>query len=99
MNEEPQIFNRVIFNKPVMSWDKPIEQEILEFTKHMAESMEKVSSKPRETGWFANNRLQEDAQRMADAYRTIQRHIEKEIKIRSELEQAKLNVSKEETSL
>ena len=68
-----------------MSWERPIEEEILTYVRHMAENMESVASKEKETGWFANNRLQEDAQRMADAYRTVEHHIEDEIKIRKSI--------------
>ncbi len=71
---------------PKMSWEKPIEEEILIFVRHMAEAMECTANRERETGWFANNRLQEDAQRMADAYRTVEHHIEDEIKMRKLVE-------------
>ena len=81
-----QIFNRVVFDPPKMSWNTPIEQEILRFTKYMAKTMERVANRPKETGWFANNRLQEDAQKMADAYRRVQKHIEWEIEIRGKAE-------------
>lgn len=68
------------------SWHKPIEEEILNYVRWMAESMESVASN-RETGWFANNRLQEDAQRMANAYRTVEKHIIEEIKLRKSLKE------------
>lgn len=67
------------------SWEKPIENEILNFVRHMAESMESVANHNRETGWFKNNRLQDDAQKMADAYRTVEKHIMREIKLRANL--------------
>jgi len=72
-----QIKKKIKFN-----WETPIHIDILEFSRHMAESMEQVASRPRESGWFANNRLQEDAHRMADAYRTIEKHILNEIRMR-----------------
>lgn len=70
------------FKLPKMSWERPIGEAILEYVRYMASSMEGVASRSRERGWFANNRLQEDAQRMADAYRKVEKQIEWEIKIR-----------------
>ena len=74
-----------ILTKPVFSWEKPIEQEIMAFVQHMAREMERTASRQRERGWFANNRLQDDAQKMADAYRTVEKHIKREIKIRKKI--------------
>ena len=70
---------------PTMSWDKPIEQEILEYVTHMANKMERVAGNNLETGWFKNNRLQEDAGKMATAYNTVREHIEREIKFRNSI--------------
>jgi glycine cleavage system H lipoate-binding protein len=67
---------------PQMSWEVPIEQEILKFTRAMRINMEQVANRPRETGWFANNRLQEEAEKMALAYRTVEKHILREIELR-----------------
>jgi len=75
----------VEFVMPKMSWEQPIEEEILNFTVSMATNMEAVANKPKETGWFANNRLQEDAGKMALAYRTVANHIKKEIEFRKKL--------------
>ena len=70
---------------PVFSWEKPIEEEILTYVQHMAKSMEQVAQRTKETGWLANNRLQEDAQKMANAYRTVENHVEHEIKLRKSI--------------
>ena len=66
---------------PIFSWEKPIEQAILEFVRYMASYMETTASR-RDYGWFANNRLQEDAEKAATAYRTVEGQILKEIEIR-----------------
>ena len=71
------------------SWEKPIEKEILTFVRNMARNMERVAGHNLETGWFKNNRLQEDAQKMADAYRTVERHVVKEIELRLSLKRNK----------
>ena len=70
---------------PVFSWERPIEEAILTYVRYMADSMEQVANREKETGWFANNRLQEDAQIMADAYRTVESRIEEEIKLRKSI--------------
>ena len=70
---------------PKMSWEKPIEQEMLNFTRSMAIQFERSTEHHRETGWFANNRLSEDCATMAKAYRTVEKHILSEIEIRSSL--------------
>jgi len=79
---KPEKKVRIEKTKFVFSWEKPIEQEILNFTRHMAEQMEQVAIAQKETGWFANNELSEGANNMAKAYRTVERHILKEIEIR-----------------
>ena len=57
------------------SWERPIEDQILEYVRYMAESMEERSRHGLETGWFANNRLQEDCEKMAMAYRMVEKKI------------------------
>lgn len=74
------------FVMPKMSWERPIEQEILKFVRNMRTSMERIIIATHEEGWFSNNRLSEDAQKMADAYRIVENHILREIKIRKRLE-------------
>ena len=68
---------------PTFSWEKPIEEEILEYVVYMRQTMEGVARRNKETGWFANNRLSENAQKMAGAYLMVENHIIKEIKKRN----------------
>ena len=68
--------------KKKFSWETSIAEDILHFSKRMADEMEQVATHNLEKGWFANNRLQEDAQIMANAYRTIEKHILNEMKMR-----------------
>ncbi len=70
---------------PKMSWERPIEEVILDFTRHMARCMEQRARHGLETGWFKNNRLQEDAQKMATAYRTVEKHIKREVELRNKI--------------
>ena len=73
------------YKLPQFSWEKPIEEEILNFTRNMAIQMERASDYHKETGWFANNELSENCARMAQAYRTVEEYILKEIKIRKSI--------------
>lgn len=58
-----------------MSWERPVEEQLLEFVRNMASNMESVSEHNRETGWFANNTLSNEASKMALAYRTVEKRI------------------------
>ncbi len=66
------------------SWERPIEDVLLDYVKHMASTMEEVDAHNREEGWFANNELADGAKNMARAYRTVQHKIETEIKFRKQ---------------
>lgn len=63
--------NRVIFAPPVMSWDKPIEREILEFVTSMERQMQVME----DSGMAC-------AEHYVNAYRTVKEHIKREIKLR-----------------
>lgn len=71
--------------KPTFSWERPIEDAILESVRHMALVMERRSKHSLEKGWFANNRLQEDCATAAMAYRTVIGIIEREKRIREKI--------------
>ena len=66
------------------SWEKPIEEEILEFVDFMLAQWQKVADKPKEWAIFGGNRLQENAKIMVEAYKTVQKHIKREIEFRKE---------------
>lgn len=61
------------------SWDKPIEQEILEFTRNMRRQMERVAS------MHDSKSIREGAGNYAKAYATIEGHIIKEIEFRKKI--------------
>ena len=79
------------YKLPIFSWEKPIEQEILEFCKSMASQMEKVANKP-SNGLFGtrfmdtDKNIREGASHYAKAYRNVENHIIKEMKIRRDIE-------------
>ncbi len=65
-------------------------RQILDFTRGMAKSMEEVANHNRKNGLFgtslfANNSLADGAQNMADAYRTVEGHILREIELRKKI--------------
>lgn len=66
----------------MVSWEKPIEQELLKFCNHMASAFRKSENYHRETGWFANNSYSEECGSIATAYETVAKRIEEEIEIR-----------------
>lgn len=71
------------FVMPPMSWEKPIEEEILEYVRHMEQGMERVANRPVDGFlFFKDDSLQKEAQLMAKTYRTVKRHILKEIDFR-----------------
>ena len=76
---KPETIN---FEKPVMSWEKPIEQEILRYVRDMANQMESASAHHRETGWFANNSLSDQLKAEATAFRMVEKYILREIELR-----------------
>jgi len=63
----------------MFSWEKPIEQEILAFVRHMKQSWIRhiVSARDR--------RQRREAQIYARAYETVERHILDEIELRKEV--------------
>jgi hypothetical protein len=69
---------------PMMSWDIPIEQEILQFVRQMAGNMETQAS---HSIWGSNRK---GAQAYANAYRTVEKHILKEIGFRGRVAEARL---------
>ena len=74
-------------SKPKMSWERPIEEELLRFVRDMASRMEEVANKPN-NGLFGTNfmdtdkGIREGANNYAMAYRTVERQILNEIRIR-----------------
>jgi hypothetical protein len=82
-----QIFNRVIFDMPKMSWDKPIEEETLEFLNHMISDWERnliLNDNLRE-GWIFTNSRRSEALGLIKAYKTVREHIEKEVAFRASI--------------
>lgn len=65
------------FMPPLMSWDIPIEQEILNYVRSMARSME---SQQRHNIWGS---VRKEAANYVDAYRTVEKHILQEIALRN----------------
>ena len=57
------------------SWEQPVEDQLLDFVRHMATNMEITAEYHKETGWFANNSLSDNAHYMALAYRTVEKKI------------------------
>lgn len=76
---------KYVFELLKMSWEKPIELEILTFCNQMARQMRSAESAHRETGWFANNSISEQCGAMAKAYETVAKHVEGEIKFRESI--------------
>jgi hypothetical protein len=74
-------------NEHNFNWNRPIEEVILSFCTEMASNMERASNAHRETGWFANNTLSNNLSCMAKAYRTVEKHILSEIRIRNSIQQ------------
>ena len=70
---------------PLMSWEKPIELEILNYCNGMASSFRRSEAHHRETGWFANNRFSDKCGATAMAYETVAKHIKKEMRFRKEI--------------
>lgn len=66
---------------PVMSWDRPIENEILEFVRTMKVNMQHTSAV---NMW---PRTRREAQAYANAYETVEDHIMKEMKLRAEIKE------------
>lgn len=63
------------------SWDKPIEEEILDFVRKMASQMERAAQD------HSSKQIRGGASHYADAYRTVERHILKEIRLRQDIVQ------------
>ena len=70
-----------------ISWDRTSEEEILDFCKDMARQMETLVNKPF-NGLFGSSFMDQDshirkgAKNYLDAYLTVVKYIEKEMKIR-----------------
>lgn len=71
------------FVMPIMSWDKPIEEEILGFVQQMRRSMEMQAN---QNIW---GRTRKDAALYANAYKTVETHIIKEIEFRKEVKKSR----------
>ena len=74
---------------PKMSWEKPIEEELLSFVRGMASQMERVENKPNNglfgTSLFDTDKsIREGASNYVKAYRTVENYILREIKLREE---------------
>lgn len=76
MNEKKP---KVVFVPPTFSWDIPIEEEILSFVRQMANNMELTS---RQNVW---GKIRKGAESYAAAYRTVEKHIVKELALRQEI--------------
>lgn len=74
-----------VMDFPKMSWERPIEEILLEFCNHMARTMRSSESYNRETGWFADNSLSERCGAAAMAYETVANRIKEEIRLKSSL--------------
>ena len=70
---------------PKMSWEKPIEQEILNYCQYMAQQMRQSEGGHKETGWFSNNSFSEKCGAAAMAYETVAEHVQHEIDLRKTL--------------
>jgi len=77
--------NKIVIDFPKMSWEIPIEEEILNYCNHMARQFRKVEEHNRETGWFANNSFSEKCGATAMAYETVAKHINEEINFRKSI--------------
>lgn len=71
--------NRFEFVMPKMSWEKPIEEEMLEWLKHMTSQMERTAN------LHESKSIREGASNMATAYRTAGEHLIKEIRLRQKM--------------
>ncbi len=59
---------------PTMSWEKPIEQEILEYCEHMARKMQEQEG-----------RFGKEAKAYRSAYETVAKHVKREISFREKI--------------
>ena len=64
------------FDLPRMSWEQPIEEEMLDWLMHMTSQMEMVAN------GHDNKDIREGASNMAKAYRTAGEHLVSQIKLR-----------------
>ena len=68
--------NRFEFVMPKMSWERPIEEAMLDWLMDMASQMENTASR------HSDKSIREGASHYADAYRTARNHLLREIEIR-----------------
>lgn len=60
---------------PQFSWERPMEEQIIEFCDHMAQTMRRSQEYNKETGWFANNSLSDRCGAAAMAYETVAKKV------------------------
>lgn len=73
------------FVRPLMSWERPIEDECINYCLQMAEQLQSVADHHREWGWFANNTLSNKAEGEATAFRMVAKWLEREKKLRENI--------------
>lgn len=83
--KKKQIEHTWVMEFPKMSWERPFEEELLTYLRHMASSMERASAHHKEYGWFSNNSFSDQLAAMGKAYRTVQEHVEKEVEMRASI--------------
>jgi hypothetical protein len=73
---EPQ---QIVFEPPKMSWDEPIEEEILKFVRSMKQQWQ---TQVRGNIWRSVNKA---AENYVNAYETVEKHILREIDFRKKI--------------